>query len=340
MRGIPTSGSTDLDQLNPALVTLLDPGPQQAIAGTAISPVQVTPVTAAAGGGGSAATLTYTAAGLPPGLLLNPANGQVTGTPAAIGTYAVTITAQAPSGLSGTVSFGWDVRGTIAVSHIAAQTTVAGRAVLLRATATDPAGGLAFSASGLPPGVAISPAGVITGWPAAGSYHVTVTVTDRLQAQGTTAFTWTVRRAPDTGPAGPVRLGLAGTCLNDAGDRSARGTPVDLWACNSSAAQRWTVVADGTLRVHGQCLATDGSAVAGGTRVGLQPCTGGAAQRWAAASGGELVNGRSGTCLAGPGSSRRNGSYPAIWRCTGAAGPAVAAAGRPGDVGHSRNVPG
>jgi len=320
--GIPTSGSTDLDQLNPALVTLLDPGPQQATAGTAISPVQVTPVTAPTSGSGSAATLTYTAAGLPPGLLLNPANGQVTGTPAAIGTYAVTITARASSGISGTVSFGWDVRGTIAVSHIAAQTTGAGGAVLLRATATDPAGGqtLTFSASGLPSGVSISPAGVITGWPAAGTYHVTVTATDSLHAQGAASFTWTVRRAPDTGPAGPVRLDLAGTCLNDAGNRSARGTPVDLWACNSSAAQRWTVVADGTLRIHGQCLATDRSATAGGTRVGLQPCTGGAAQRWTAASGGELVNARSGSCLADPGSSRRNGSYPAIWRCTGQPG--------------------
>ena len=312
--GIPTTGATDLDQLNPGLVTLLDPGPQRAAAGTAISPVQVTPVTA-----GPAATLAYSASGLPPGLALDAATGQITGTPSALGTYPVTVTAQDSAGTAGQVTFGWDVHGTIAVSRIAAQATVAGQAIRLAVTAADPTAGQAvsFSADGLPSGVSISRAGVITGWPAAGTFHVTVTATDSLQAQGAASFTWTVRGAPDQGPAGQVRLDVAGRCLNDTGNGSATGTPADLWACNSSAAQRWTVVADGTLRIHGKCLATVRSGTKNGTRASLQPCTGGAAQRWLVQSGGELVNGKSGTCLADPGSSRGNGTQPWIWSCTG-----------------------
>jgi GH25 family lysozyme M1 (1,4-beta-N-acetylmuramidase) len=315
--GIPTTGSTDLDQLNPGVVTLLDPGTQQATAGTAISPVQLTPVTPTSGGSGPAPTLTYSAAGLPPGLVLNSATGQVTGTPATIGTYAVTITAQASPDVSGTVSFSWDVHGTIVVSPIPPQTTVAGSAVLLRAAATDATSGqtLSFSASGLPPGVSISTSGVMTGWPTPGTFHVTVTATDGLQATGSASFTWTVRGAADTGPAGRVRLDLGGKCLNDVGNSSARGTRVSVSTCNSSAAQHWTVVADGTLRIHGQCLATVRSGISNGTQVGLQPCTDGAAQRWTVQAGGELVNGKSGTCLGGPG--RTNGPYPFIWQCTG-----------------------
>lgn len=319
VNGIPTSGSTDLDQLNPGLVTLLNPGPQQATAGTAISPITMTPVTVTPSTGGPAAVLTWTAAGLPPGLALNATTGRIAGTPSAIGTYPVTITARDAAGTTGTVAFSWAVHGTIAVSHISAQTTVAGRAIRLRTAATDPTSGqtVSFSAAGLPSGVSISRAGVMTGWPAAGTYRVTVTATDDLQAQGAASFTWTVRGAPDQGPSGQVRLDLAGKCLNDLGDRSASGTPADLWTCNASAAQRWMAVADGTLRIHGQCLATDRSGTKNGTRVGLQPCTGGAAQRWMVRSGGELVNGKSGTCLADPGSSSRNGTQPWVWACTG-----------------------
>jgi hypothetical protein len=51
------------------LVTLLDPGTQQDVAGTAISPVQVTPVTT-----GAAPTLSYSADGLPP-VLVNGKSG-------------------------------------------------------------------------------------------------------------------------------------------------------------------------------------------------------------------------------------------------------------------------
>ena len=63
----------------------------------------------------------------------------------------------------------------------------------LQVVARDSTAGaaLTFSASGLPPGLAISPAGLISGGPSAGGqYSVTVTATDQTGASGSASFTW------------------------------------------------------------------------------------------------------------------------------------------------------
>ncbi len=76
------------------------------MAGTAISPVQVHATDSAAG-----QTLTYTAAGLPPGLSIS-STGLFTGTPTTPGTYPVTVTATDTSGVSNSASFTWTVTGS------------------------------------------------------------------------------------------------------------------------------------------------------------------------------------------------------------------------------------
>jgi hypothetical protein len=68
-----------------------------------------------------------------------------------------------------------------------------GSAVALQVIARDSTTGavLTFSASGLPPGLAISPAGLISGTPSTGGqYSVTVTATDQTGASGSAVFTW------------------------------------------------------------------------------------------------------------------------------------------------------
>ena len=62
----------------------------------------------------------------------------------------------------------------------------------------------------------------------------------RLASLGSVSFGWTVAAAPDQGPAGPVRFGVGGKCLNDTGNKSADGTPLNLWTCNGSSSQQWT----------------------------------------------------------------------------------------------------
>ena len=86
-------------------ITVTNPGNQTAMAGTAISPVQVHATDSAAG-----QTLTYTATGLPPGVSIS-STGLFTGTPTTSGTYTATVTATDTTGASSSASFTWTVTG-------------------------------------------------------------------------------------------------------------------------------------------------------------------------------------------------------------------------------------
>ena len=234
VRGINAPGNTDLDQLNPAAIPLLDPGPQATMAGGSIN-LQVMPA--------------------------DPVPGQ------------------APS----------------------------------------------FSAAGLPPGVSISPAGQITGWPTAvGTYPVMVSATDSQGQSGSVSFTWSVAGAPTTGPTGQVELAL-GECLTAAGGNQA-ATRAVIKACTASSAQDWTYAQDGTLRIDNECLTIPTAAQ--GAQMGLAQCGSTQAQQWRiiypralnparGARPTALLNPWSGMCLADPGFSTTNGTRVVLWPCNG-----------------------
>lgn len=119
--------------------------------------------------------------------------------------------------------------------------------------------------------------------------------------------------------AGPI-TGLGGKCVDVAAADSANGTAIQLYDCNSTNAQAWTVGnSDGSIRALGKCLdVTDGS-TASGAKIQLYSCNGTGAQKWTAGSGGTLVNTGSNKCLDVPGQSTANGTRLQIWGCnTGA----------------------
>jgi hypothetical protein len=84
----------------------------------------------------------------------------------------------------------------VTVANPGSQSSTVGTAASLQISATDSASGqtLSYSASGLPPGLAInSSSGLISGTPTtAGTSSVTVTATDTTGAAGTATFSWTV----------------------------------------------------------------------------------------------------------------------------------------------------
>ena len=85
----------------PGAPVVANPGNQVSTVGT--------PVTLNNSASGGAPPYTWTATGLPAGLTINSATGQITGTPTTAGVSPVTITATGTDGLSGSAPFTWTV---------------------------------------------------------------------------------------------------------------------------------------------------------------------------------------------------------------------------------------
>jgi hypothetical protein len=118
---------------------------------------------------------------------------------------------------------------------------------------------------------------------------------------------------------GPVTSAASGKCLDISNGGTADGTKVQLWTCNGSAAQQWTVGGDGTLRALGKCLDVKTSGTANGTLTQLWTCNGTGAQVWSPGSNGSLVNPQSGRCLDVSANGTADGTQIHIWDCVGAA---------------------
>ncbi|WP_327244187.1 lectin [Streptomyces sp. NBC_01320] len=140
-----------------------------------------------------------------------------------------------------------------------------------------------------------------------------------LPGRTSATFTWSGNPSGSTGTSG-VFSGPAGKCLDVAGGSSTDGTAVQLYDCNGSAAQRWTVAADGSIQALGSCLDVTSASTANGAKVQLYTCNGSSAQRWTYnSSTGDVVNTAADKCLDITDQSTANGARAQIWTCTGAA---------------------
>ncbi|MYV55349.1 ricin-type beta-trefoil lectin domain protein [Streptomyces sp. SID3212] len=142
-----------------------------------------------------------------------------------------------------------------------------------------------------------------------------------LPGKTSATFTWSGTQAGGgggTGSTGTFR-GLAGKCLDAAAGSSANGTAVQLYDCNGSTAQNWTVGTDNTIRTLGKCLDVTAASTADGAKVQLYDCNGSTAQQFTYNSGsGDIVNLGANKCLDVTGNSSANGARAQIWTCTGA----------------------
>ena len=66
--------------------------------------------------------------------------------------------------------------------------------------------------------------------------------------------------------------------------------PIQVYTCNNTNAQQWTVESNGTLQVLGKCLDVNGGDTTNGTVVDLYDCNGTGAQTWSPQPNGALVN--------------------------------------------------
>jgi GH25 family lysozyme M1 (1,4-beta-N-acetylmuramidase) len=317
VKGIKAPGNTDLDQMNPADLPLLDPGSQATVAGGGVS-LDIVPA-----GPAPSQSVSFSAAGLPPGASISPA-GQITGWPSAVGSYPVMVSATDSAGQSGSVSFTWSVT--------AAPTTGPTGQVQLSL-------GECLTAAGDKPAAARAVIKACTGssaqsWTYAQDGTLRIdnecltipTVAEGApmglaQCGSTRAQQWRLIYPRALNPARGARPTMllnpwSGMCLADPGFSTANGTRVVLWPCNGYANQSWTLPAGPlTSQIPGMCLDDLGDQRANATKIVLSTCDGTPEQAWQAGPDGTVrINGK---CLDVLHGATAPGSVVDLYHCNG-----------------------
>ncbi len=115
---------------------------------------------------------------------------------------------------------------------------------------------------------------------------------------------------PAPQPVGAI-TGVGGLCVDDNGRLTNNGNPIQVYTCNGTAAQIWTVAANGSLQVIGKCMRVANSQVV------LWDCDGSSGEIWHSGNG-FLVNPATGKCLDDP-RWTMSGGHLDVARCSGAA---------------------
>ncbi len=173
----------------------------------------------------------------------------------------------------------------------------------------------------------------------AGSYQVSVGTSSRdIKLNGTVAQQ--AFRFPN-GSTGQLTNNF-GACMDVASAGTANGTPIGVWSCNTTPAQRFTAAPDGTIRALGKCLAvqnglailsdcagqvwaagTDGTLRLGGQcltsggQLSMAGCNGSASQVWVLPRPADRLQGLAGKCADIDGAKTWNGTAVWIYNCNG-----------------------
>ncbi len=127
-----------------------------------------------------------------------------------------------------------------------------------------------------------------------------------------------LRPASSRGVTGTIQSASAGKCVDVNGGGTANGTIVQLYDCNGTIAQQWTLQPDGTIQNQGKCLDLyNGSG--NGALLEVWDCNGGWNQQWQLGANHTLVNPTSGRCLDDPAFNSANGTQLEVWDCNGGA---------------------
>ncbi|MEY9928625.1 beta-glucosidase [Catenulispora sp. GP43] len=296
-------------------VSVTSPGPQEGVAGTAVS-AQVTATDSTAG-----QTPSFTATGLPAGVSIS-ASGQITGTPTTAGTTTVDVTATDANGAQATTSFVW----TVAAASAGVPTTplVGYQGLCLDVAAANNADGTAvqvYTCNGtnsqqwteeadgtvhsLGKCLDIASGGTANG-----------TAVDLYTCNGTGAQQW----QPQSD--GTLRNPASGRCLDDTGSGGS-GTKVEIYDCSGAANQVWKSPAGsssstGTGQItgyQGLCVDVRSANSADGTPVQVYTCNGTNAQQWTVESDGTLQ--ALGKCLDVTSAGTANGTLVQLYTCNG-----------------------
>jgi hypothetical protein len=119
-------------------------------------------------------------------------------------------------------------------------------------------------------------------------------------------------------PTTTVKSGVnTNLCIDDWHSGTGDGNVVDIYTCNGTGAQVWTMAGSGKtlLTVNGMCLDDTNFGTNAGNKLQLWHCDGGANQEWTPGPNNSLRV--YGMCLDDPGSTQTPGTQLQIWTCNG-----------------------
>ncbi len=108
--------------------------------------------------------------------------------------------------------------------------------------------------------------------------------------------------------------GQNGKCLDLEDGEAVEGNDIQVFDCNGTDAQRWTLATDGTLQVSGMC-----ALIGGDNTVHATKCDGRTTALWTV-SGQRLINAANAKCLTDPSGGTRSGTNATVTTCDGGAG--------------------
>lgn len=119
-------------------------------------------------------------------------------------------------------------------------------------------------------------------------------------------------------------VGIDSKCLDDFQDRAANNNRIELWSCNHTPAQVWTLsrpanLSSGTIvNANGYCLDVRGGRLTSATNAVLYRCNGAASQQWNYNNSTHTIhNVDSGLCLDDHWSNTWDGNQIWIYKCNG-----------------------
>jgi GH25 family lysozyme M1 (1,4-beta-N-acetylmuramidase) len=321
--GISDTGHTDLDQLNPAAVPLLNPGGRHNLTG---SPVDMQIKLADPVAGQAPA---YSGAGFPPGVTIS-GSGLVTGWPVTPGTFTATVTASGSLAQNSSMTFTWTVRtpgtvGPVGPVHLdlngkcltdAGNSAAAGTTAEIWTCNGSAAQAWRYVQDGtlrIHSKCLTIRAGAQNGWKVR-----LEPCTDGARQQWRLAYPRAVNPSLG-GRTLMLRNRGTGKCLADPGWGKTNGTRVVIWSCTGYQNQVWTLPAGpAAAQIPGMCLDDNGNQTADGTKVDIWTCDGSAAQAWRVQAGGTVtVHGK---CLDVSGSAVSAGTPVELRSCDGSLG--------------------
>ena len=202
---------------------------------SAVTVGQAVSTSVAASSGTTPYSWAVSAGALPAGISLNATTGALTGTPSAAGVATFTVRVTDANSLSATEALSWTVNAAPSITTSTLAETTAGRPFpSATLAATGGTGTLVWSATGLPVGMSLTTAGVLSGTPTtAATTPVAFKVTDANSVEATSTLSLRVNAVPSvttTSLSRPIRAAAYSRQLAASG-----GTGTIAWTVSAGS---------------------------------------------------------------------------------------------------------